>query len=340
MAYNELEFKRRVNRMGWTLTIMIAAITVLALTDYTFHIGLDVIGSEKLTLTLGTISETVCYLGYFLIPAWLFYVMSKKSPTEPIKFAPKFSKYLPLMILAGIAVCLGAANISDWLCGLIDYSLPYDDTMQYMKDPEIVAMFMTTSLAPAFAEELLFRGVIYTNLRPYGKTFAILTSAVMFGLMHENIEQLLYTTMAGICLAMIYEATGSIWGSVFLHMFFNLYAVLQTAIIYRYDEATAAVIIYLSQAVLIALGAISIILLLCVKRREDRRAEEATDQLPSKGFFGDNRDPDLVSYGEPLPMKTAFGLMIRTPGMICYLALSVSSIVMAILTYGGGGYAA
>ncbi len=338
-AYNEIDFKGRVNRVGWSLSIMIGAMNVLTFVDIIFRGSLMIIGSEKLMLTIGTLSETISYLGFFLIPSWLFYVMSKNKTSEPIRFKPKFSKYLPFMILAGIGICLGASIVNDWFCTVIDYSLPYDDTAQYMKDPEIVALFMTVSLAPAFAEELLFRGVIYTNLRPYGKVFAVLTSSVMFGLMHQNVEQLLYTTLAGVCLAMIYEATGSIWGSVFLHMFNNLYAVLQTAVVYRYDEATAMVIIYLAQAVLISLGAISIIILLCVKRREDRKASEKSAIQPEVGFFGKNRHMEDTEHSEPVPMKIAFKTLVRAPGMICYLILAILSTISLVFMYGGGGYA-
>lgn len=333
---HEIEFKSRVNRIGWMLSIMIGVMNVLAIINEMFIGVLWSIGSEKLTVSLGAIVDTVCYLGYFFIPVTLFYVMSRNKPVEPIKFMPKFSKYLPLMILAGIGISFGAGVVNDWFSQAIGYVLPYDDTSRYMNDPEVVALFMTLSLAPAFAEELLFRGVIYTNLRPYGKVFAVLVSSVAFGLMHQNVDQLFYTTVAGICLALIYEATGSIWGSVFMHMFNNLFAVFQTAVMYRYDEASALVILYLSQALVIFLGVVSLIILICVKRKQENDREKDV-AVPPQGTFGDHRAAEPEPYDLPMPMRRAVKLSLKAPGVICFLVLAIGSALMLVVMYSGGG---
>lgn len=336
----ETEFRKRINRLGWTLTIMVGVINVLAVIDIMLVALFSVVGSEKLTIASGAIFDTVCYLGYFLIPTAIFYLMSRNKPAEPIKFNLRLSKYLPLMILSGIGISHAAGIFNDWFCRVIDYSLPADDYTQYMTNPEIIAMFMTVSLAPAFAEEVLFRGVLYTNLRPYGKTFAVLTSAVMFSLMHQNVGQLFYTFVAGVVMAMIYEASGSIWGSILLHMFNNLYAVLQTAILYRYDEVTASVILYLSQSVLIFLGAVSTICLLCIKRKQDRLAGESRDRIPPSGVFGHNREEYPEGYDMPVPAGQAVKALFKAPGMMFYMIASVVLTLMAVAMYGGGGYAA
>ena len=336
----ETEFRKRINRLGWTLTIMIGAINILAIVDVFLVSMFSMLGSEKLTIASGAIFDTICYLGYFLIPAAFFYLMSKNKPAESVKFKLRVSKYLPLMILSGVGLCHAAGILNDWFCQAIDYSLPADDYSRYMTNPEIVAMFMTVSLAPAFAEELLFRGVVYTNLRPYGKTFAILTNALMFSLMHQNVGQLFYTFAAGVVMALIYEASGSIWGSILLHMFNNLYAVLQTAIMYRYDEATASVILYLSQSVLIFLGAVSTVCLLCVKRKHDRLVAEGQEGQPPAGVFGKNRKENLIAYDAPVPVGRAFRMLFKAPGMMFYMIASVVLTLMAVAMYGGGGYAA
>ncbi len=336
----ETEFKKRINRLGWTLTIMIGVINLLAVVDVILVGLFSMFGSEKLTIASAAFFDTVCYLGYFLIPAAIFYFMSSNKPAEPIKFKLRLSKYLPLMILSGIGISHAAGILNDWFCRAIDYSLPADDYSRYMSNPEIIAMFMAVSLAPAFAEEVLFRGVLYTNLRPYGKTFAVLTSAVMFSLMHQNVGQLFYTFVAGVIMAMIYEASGSIWGSILLHMFNNLYAVLQSAILYRYDETTASVILYLSQSVLIFLGAVSTICLLAIKRKQERLTKEVGEVGPPTGVFGHHREENTESYDMPVPMKRAVKTLFKAPGMLFYMIASVVFTLMAVAMYGGGGYAA
>ena len=336
----EIEYRGRVNRIGWALVIMIGAMNVIGVLNIAFYDVLWAIGSENVTVSVGAIIDTVCYLSYFLIPSWLFYIMSKKIAVEPIKFRPKFSKYLPLMIVAGIGISFGAAIINDWFCVIINYSLPQDNMPYYISNPELIALYMTVSLAPAFAEELLFRGVIYTNLRPYGKISAVLISALAFGLMHQNVGQFLYTTVAGICLAMIYEETESIWGCIFMHMFFNLFSVMTTAVQYRYDETVAIMIVYLMQAILIFAGAICLFALIQIKKREDRCKKETKEYTPSEGLFGFNRlNLTTPSHNTSMSVSDAFKIALKTPGIICFLALSVLSAMLLIFLYSGGGIA-
>lgn len=74
-------------------------------------------------------------------------------------------------------------------------------------------------IGPA-VEELVYRGFVLKALKPCGKVFAIAVSALMFGLMHGDIQQLVFTTLAGVILgyaAMEY----SIFASYLLHVINN-----------------------------------------------------------------------------------------------------------------------
>lgn len=337
---NETALRSQVNRLGWTLCIMVASTLVFSEISLLINQLLWQIGSEKLSVAVGALSDTICYLAYFLVPAWFFYAISKKKITEPIRFTPKFNRYVPLIILGSIGLVLSTAILNDWFCQLIDYQLPTEDYTQYMSDPELVALFMTMSLAPAFAEELLFRGVIYTNLRPYGRVLAILVSSVAFGLMHQNVGQFFYTTIAGIVMALAYEATGSIWTSVFIHMFNNLFAVFQTAVLYRYDNVNAAVIIYLSQAVVIFLGIMSVILLLFVHRKQQRQQLATINNDPSAGVFGAARHENEFTSDESIPFSRSMSIVMKSPAMITFTAISVAIMLLYILMFSGGGIAA
>ena len=45
-------------------------------------------------------------------------------------------------------------------------------------------MYLYASISAPVTEELLFRGLLLRYMRPYGRKFAILTSAFMFGNFH------------------------------------------------------------------------------------------------------------------------------------------------------------
>lgn len=101
------------------------------------------------------------------------------------------------------------------------------------------AMLFMIGIFGPFCEEFVFRGVIYgsyksggyknntcyTNARANGIS-AILLSSLLFGLMHMNFNQALYAFVIGIFLAVLVEAAGSLWASVFCHMVFNSYQVV------------------------------------------------------------------------------------------------------------------
>lgn len=69
-------------------------------------------------------------------------------------------------------------------------------------------------------EEFVFRGYIMKSLKPFGKIFAIGVSALMFGLMHGDIFQLLFTLVAGVILGYI-AMEYSIYASIILHIINN-----------------------------------------------------------------------------------------------------------------------
>lgn len=97
------------------------------------------------------------------------------------------------------------------------------------------AMLFMIGIFGPFCEEFVFRGVIYGSYRRsgghenntcYSNTRsngipAIFLSSFLFGLMHMNFNQALYAFAIGIFLAILVEAAGSLWASVFCHMVFN-----------------------------------------------------------------------------------------------------------------------
>lgn len=84
-----------------------------------------------------------------------------------------------------------------------------------------VSMFVYTALLAPVAEEILFRGYILRSLRPYGKRFAILISAFLFGLFHGNLMQIPYAFLVGLLLGYV-TVEYSIHWAIGLHVFNNL----------------------------------------------------------------------------------------------------------------------
>lgn len=84
-----------------------------------------------------------------------------------------------------------------------------------------VGMFLYVAFfAPVF-EEILFRGLILRNLKPYGKKFSILSSSFLFAIFHGNMIQIPFAFLVGLVLCYAAVEYGLIW-SVLLHIFNNL----------------------------------------------------------------------------------------------------------------------
>lgn len=82
---------------------------------------------------------------------------------------------------------------------------------------------------PGFVEETLYRGIIFMAFRKRSVLTGIVISALCFGLMHLNFNQMLYAVYLGVIFALIVEATGSLISTMILHMLFNA---INTAYVY------------------------------------------------------------------------------------------------------------
>ena len=124
------------------------------------------------------------------------------------------------IFLSGQAVQLLLSPVLEWLLNQIGLS-----AMASLESAtagiNTFSMFLYMAIfAPVF-EEILFRGLILRNLLPYGKKFAILASAFLFGMFHGNLLQSPYAFLVGLVLG--YTAVEySISWAIVLHMFNNL----------------------------------------------------------------------------------------------------------------------
>jgi membrane protease YdiL (CAAX protease family) len=83
------------------------------------------------------------------------------------------------------------------------------------------ANFVVIAAVAPFAEELLFRGLGYSLLEPFGRWTAILTVGIAFGLYHGLVEALPELALFGCALAWLRSRTGSVYPGMLAHATFN-----------------------------------------------------------------------------------------------------------------------
>lgn len=98
-----------------------------------------------------------------------------------------------------------------------------------MANYNILISTLLIAVTPACVEEFVFRGVLLQTYRKKRVFSAIILSAFLFGCMHMNLNQFVYTFVMGIYMAFLVEGTGSIISSMIAHFTLNFTGVALSA---------------------------------------------------------------------------------------------------------------
>lgn len=130
--------------------------------------------------------------------------------------------------------------------------------------PNNLSMFLYAGILGPVAEEILFRGLVQRTMLPFGKKFAILVSALTFGLFHGNLLQTPYAFCVGMVLGYVAAEYHILW-AILLHVINNL---VLGDLIYRvlspFPEDVVNLIVW---GIIFAFSVAGIIVLI-VKRRQ------------------------------------------------------------------------
>lgn len=100
-----------------------------------------------------------------------------------------------------------------------------EDSMSELTSYPFLIQLFLIAVMPAVVEEFIFRGLIYHSYRKNGILGAAVLSAVVFGFMHMNINQLSYALIMGVVFALMVEVTGSMYSSMLAHFAVNSYSI-------------------------------------------------------------------------------------------------------------------
>ena len=215
--------KKVFSRIGLACCIMLAVssalmILLLLLVKNAFP---QIAGKQWTVLSLSILSMQLAGMS-------LACLLLRKMPrfvTEPEQFGfGKFLKCIPICMFLAIAGNVIAILLNGLLGRLVGYRpVTTADTMAYTEIPFWLLLLLLAVIGP-FMEELLFRKVLIDRMRGYGERLAVLTSAIMFGLMHGKLVQCIYAFLVGLLFGYVYLRSGSIWWSFGLHFTMNTFS--------------------------------------------------------------------------------------------------------------------
>ncbi|MBR6771164.1 MAG: CPBP family intramembrane metalloprotease [Lachnospiraceae bacterium] len=198
---------KRVNRIFLTMILLHIVVIVL-------------LGILTPVFQLGMIANFILSQLMILGPA----VIGTKLAGENVL---RFAGFRKIRISTGFMICL-FTYLSMPLTVLVNAISMFfvENTVSAMSGdilqlPFVVMLLIIGVLAP-LSEEFVFRGIFFQGYKRSGTTLqAILLSALLFSLVHMNFNQAAYAFVIGIIVALLVEATGSLWSSVLFHVLFN-----------------------------------------------------------------------------------------------------------------------
>lgn len=119
-------------------------------------------------------------------------------------------------------------------------------------------------------EEYIFRWKLLNRLRPLGEKAAILFSALMFGLLHGNLSQILYATAIGVVLGYVAIKTGRLKYNCLLHILINSYSTLLVLLLGQGQFTLMSIVFVLVVPVLTLGMIIAAIIIFCVNVNRTR----------------------------------------------------------------------
>ena len=210
-------------RLGWALFAQMAAMLLVQLG---LGLAADALlpGWRTLPWALWLLSVGSAYgVG---VPAFCLMLLGTRGkprgaarPLSP----PAFVKWLIIALGVVYAANLFTLILTHWI-GLL-LGRPVTNPVDSMADYPIVLNFLLGCVIAPLAEEFLFRGLLLNRLLPLGERFAIVASALCFGLFHGNVNQFFYAFGVGVVLACVARITCCLRQSILLHAAINFTSV-------------------------------------------------------------------------------------------------------------------
>ena len=199
-----------------------------------------------------------------------YYALKRRTPFTLPYCRPHNKRSFALLIVIGVAgsflanyvVAILASILS---AGGLEMVSPEYTTPQTIAGRMLYVIYI--SVVPAITEEFAFRGVIMQPLRKYGDKFAIVMSALVFGLMHGNAVQAIFAFIVGLIIGYAVVVTGSMWTGIAIHFFNNFVSAAMDLLSDKIGTESYNLIYVLYSILLVIMGLISLIMYFRTKDR-------------------------------------------------------------------------
>jgi len=163
--------------------------------------------------------------GIVLLASWLMGPVRYGASLRSLGFRlPTPRGYLQLLLpLLVLGASLAFTGVYARLVSLLGWEMPRTLPKEFvLEGPALIGSFAVVVLWGPLAEEVFFRGFIFSGLTGrYGFARAAVASSLLFALAHGALEVIAPIFVTGMLLAWLYHRTGSLWGCVGAHALQN-----------------------------------------------------------------------------------------------------------------------
>ncbi|MDZ5000433.1 CPBP family intramembrane metalloprotease, partial [Clostridium perfringens] len=211
----------------------------------------------------------------------LIYKIRKKKLKEEILLRKTNSTNIIIAAGLGLSVWLFNSGVLTLIQnnGLLpSYFAKMEEMLSPLSDGSVFIAILTVGIVAPFAEEFLFRGVVYKTLsKNISLKWTIVIQGILFGIYHGNLIQGIYAAFLGIIFGFVTYKTKSLIPAIIMHMVNNTIAVILPAFISEYLMSTGTNIGF------IVVGSIGMIISLFF--------------ITKKNIINDNKIESFDNYG-------------------------------------------
>ena len=273
-AYDEKQqIKRLSNIFGASLSVQFVssiivsfALSLLVLVlKYFAHIYFPAIynGNKPLLENAFTL---YMYITYMFIAFAVMAYMLKKNPLKEInaRRIKKPALILPAVIISLLFYAVGTivSILIEQYMAVIHLKTVVSGFKMPTQTSAIVFYVLTICVFAPLLEEFIFRGLILQSLRKFGDVFAIVISALLFGLMHGNLMQAPFAFVTALAFGYFVIKFNSIWVSVIAHCVINSSSVALDFFQNKLGAANTSIIILMILGGILIFSALSALILI------------------------------------------------------------------------------
>ncbi|MBU3103128.1 CPBP family intramembrane glutamic endopeptidase [Clostridium gasigenes] len=246
--------------IGFSVQIIVSIIGgIIIAVSYTVKQGADSLtGAGKEDTTVMIAKQIMGNMNYILLASsittilifMLIYKLRKKKLSEELRFKKTKASNYWVALLLGVSVYLFNIGFISLLskAGLFKGSFDaLEKNMSFIGESNIFLTILVVGIVAPFAEELLFRGIIYKTLsKSMSIPAVIIIQGVLFGVYHMILVQAIYATLLGILFGYVTYKTKSLWPAIIMHMVNNTVSTIASSILGESLETVFSLIIVLS----------------------------------------------------------------------------------------------